>query len=135
MDLSDTLKKDCYIMRQRENTMKCLVTFGYESYITDQENLVKTLDVLQDLILVSSEYVNSKYIYTPQKEQKELKIELINENKIRELTVEEKENKEIRSIKSTLSYKEGLLKTEQEKNKALECEIELLKAQGNAKTE
>ena len=107
--------------------MKCLITFGYENYVTDQDNLQKVLDVLQNLVLVGSEYVNSKYIYTPKKEQKEFKIELINENKIRELTQDERDDKEINAVKSTLSYKEGLLKTEQEKNKALACELELLK--------
>ena len=109
--------------------MKCLITFGYENYVTDQDNLQKVLDVLQNLVLVGSEYVNSKYIYTPQKEQKEFKIELINENKIRELTQDERDDKEIKAVKSTLSYKEGLLKAEQEKNKVLACELELLKAQ------
>ena len=107
--------------------MKCLITFGYENYVTDQDNLQKVLDVLQNLVLVGSDYVNSEYIYTPKKEQKEFKIELINENKIRELTQDERDDKEINAVKSTLSYKEGLLKTEQEKNKALACELELLK--------
>jgi len=113
--------------------MKCLITFGYENFVIDQDNLTEVLAVFQNVVEVSSEYVNSQYVYAPKKEKKELKIELIEDDRIRPLTDKEKEAKEISSLKSTLSYKEGLLKTEQERTKALACELELLKTQSDGK--
>ena len=112
---------------------KIIIKIGYENYVTDlTESAFGIIKTLKELTPVKQEYIKGETLYFPSEEGNKLKLEVefINENQFRKPTKTEKENKEISDLKSTLEYKERLLKTEAAAKKALECELELLKKDG-----
>lgn len=104
-----------------------IVSFGYNYWkMASSEDAVKFLTFLLESPQVSREYVDGKYIYIPKEEVKssEITLEFVAEELVRDLTPKEVENKEIASLKNTLSYKESELTRATNRIKELECLVQ-----------
>ena len=81
---------------------KHVVKIGYNNFLaTSAEEAVYLLN----LTLLSSDYISGKTIYTPENEKERMVI-LVDEEDIRSITKEEKENKELESAKSRVQWAE-----------------------------
>lgn len=106
-----------------------IVCYGYTCWkMQNSDDAVKFLGFLVTSEQVSKDYVGGKYVYTPKEEVKhsEITLEFVPEELVRDLTPKEVENKELASLKNSLTWKETELKTAQEKIKALECDVQAL---------
>jgi len=108
--------------------MRHIIRFGYEDFLLpDGFDITTAISLLSGMVKVKGEYINDKYIYTPHKDKdKEFEIKIIKDELVREMTEEERENKELKELKSSKEYLEREKKTLEEKVKQLECEKKAL---------
>ena len=109
--------------------MKQIVTIGYQKYVVaDGQDISSCIPVLMNLISVDQKYVNSKYVYCPNEDERNLNIELlfVKDSDVRDLTKTEKENQEISSLKYSLENKENAIKKRDEEIEALKCKLKIL---------
>lgn len=101
-----------------------IVTFDYYHFAVKNRELAVAM--LEDAIPVNSEYVKEAdgYIFT--KKQEGVKLELVDSSRVRELTEEEKENKELASAKSTAEYHKNENTNLKRQIEELKCQIKVL---------
>lgn len=106
--------------------MKTILQIGYNYIVIPDQCVGAIAENLSGWIITSREYIDSKYIYTPDKRDTDISIFMVPEDLIREPTPEEKENDEIKSLKQSVEWKEKTVKEQQEKIENLECKLKLM---------
>ena len=108
--------------------MKHIIRFGYEDFLLpDEFDITSAIRLLSGMIKVKSEYIGNQYVYTPHKDKdKEFDIKFVKDELVREMTEEEKENKELEALKNRTKHLEDHLKKKDEKVEQLECEKKAL---------
>ena len=103
---------------------KHVVKIGYNYFLAN--NAAEAVQLLE-LKELSREYVGNKEIYTPENEKERMVI-LVDEEDIRTITKEEKENKELESAKSRVQWAEKEKANLQKQVEDLKCQLAGLKA-------
>ena len=108
---------------------KAIISFGYNYFVADVELAIKALDVFENLVLVNREYVDGRYIFQPAKAQESVTVEFIPADRVRAITKEEKENKEIKDLKNSIAFRDTQIREKDEKLEALQCQLKLLQSE------
>lgn len=108
-----------------------LISISYNHFILPPEaDISEAIKIVGHMMPVERDTYEGKTIYSPEK-QVDISFDLIDSKLIRIPTPEEKENKKIEDLESSLKYNRDLVKDKDEKIKALKCELELMKSEDN----
>lgn len=108
---------------------RVLLTISYYDFVLPTDtDLNQALLTLGGMIAVSRNSVEGKTIYTPDKDV-DVKLELINEGQVRLMTEEEKDNKKISSLESSLRYSKKEVENKTKRIEELECIVKQLKGE------
>jgi len=114
-----------------EKMSRCvLIKIGYSMFVAPMnEDIGPTINLLESLVKVDQEYVDGEYIYTPEEKAENLGISFINISNVRELSKDEKENKEISSLKQTISWRDSTIEDLKKKLELAECKCKINEAE------
>ena len=103
-----------------------LVAISYNYFILPKEaNISNAIETIGHLMPVECEHLDGRTIYSPDKDVS-ISFDLISEKDIRLPTQEEKENKKISSLESSLSYNKNQVEEKNKRIKELQCVVDQL---------
>jgi hypothetical protein len=76
-------------------------------------------------VFLNKEYIDNSYVYTPIKDH-EITLTVVDKSKIRALSIEEVENKELKSAQSSAEYYKSENTNLKKEIEELKCQIKLL---------
>lgn len=112
---------------------RIIIEVGYRYYLAPQDaDMGAILNVFSDFIEVERNYYDGKEFFNPVNDKRdEIEIKMVPAERVRDLTPEEKENKKIKELESSLSYQKDRNKAKDKEIENLKCQLELLKQSDN----
>ncbi len=101
---------------------KYLVTIGYNQLVAPSREAAFSI---LECFRVDRQYIDGENIYAPDSKL-DMKVELIDDSKIRPITEEEKENKDLKEAQSNAEYYKNESKDLKKRIEELNCQIKVL---------
>lgn len=101
--------------------MKAIIKVGYEYYLADPTYATEVVRFFSDSQRVTHEGYGKNEIFIPSDEKLDIEVRFVDDDKVRELTLEETTKKEMEALKRSLENHVRLYEEEKKKTKELEC--------------
>lgn len=108
-----------------------IVSISYNYFVLPKESdISKAIEIIGHLMPVERTTYDGETIYSPDKEVS-ISFDLVDDKLIRLPTPEEKENKKIKDLEQSLSWKKSELEKKDKRIKELECVVDQLNKEDN----